>query len=151
MVLPSAMRAAGRPGLREWNGNFVTADAVDDRVGSYVIAEDFEAGRGSGEGPAVSPLSFRKKWGCAGAHAAAFPLEAQIGLALEVTHATDHPRMRKYESGDVRIGAGPVLFRGANFNPIVFERLVAAAEAEGVPYQVEGLAGGPVPTATSCR
>ncbi|MHB8966548.1 MAG: M42 family peptidase, partial [Coriobacteriia bacterium] len=35
-------------------------------------------------------------------------------------------------------GKGPVISRGANINPKVFELLVEAAEAEKIPYQVEG-------------
>ena len=34
-------------------------------------------------------------------------------------------------------GEGPVIARGPNINPVVFERLVAAAKAEGIPYQLE--------------
>ena len=38
-------------------------------------------------------------------------------------------------------GQGPVIARGPNINPEVFERLVAAAEAEGLPYQLEAEPG----------
>ncbi len=40
------------------------------------------------------------------------------------------------------MGAGPAIFRGINTNPRVFERLVAAAEAEGAPYQLDVYATG---------
>ena len=37
----------------------------------------------------------------------------------------------------MKCGGGPVIARGPNINPEVFARLVAAAKAEGIPYQVE--------------
>lgn len=44
--------------------------------------------------------------------------------------------------------SGPVIARGPNINPFVFERLVAAAEAEGIPYQLEAE---PAATGTDAR
>jgi endoglucanase len=41
----------------------------------------------------------------------------------------------------VQLGKGPSLARGAGVHPVVFEGLVAAAVAEGIPYQVEPVGG----------
>ena len=46
-------------------------------------------------------------------------------------------RIDKGKHGKIVCGDGPVIARGPNINPIVFERLVAAAEAEGILYQIE--------------
>jgi endoglucanase len=61
-----------------------------------------------------------------------------VGISIEVTHATDYLDVDKRKHGEVTCGSGPVLSRGANINPKVFALLVEAAEAEGIPYQVEG-------------
>src|SRR5262249_59991651 len=45
----------------------------------------------------------------------------------------------KKQLGEVKLGAGPVIFRGPNINPRVFENLEAAARRAGVPYQVRGV------------
>jgi endoglucanase len=58
---------------------------------------------------------------------------------IDVTHATDHPSMDKKEHGDVRLGAGPVLARGAAINPVVYGHLRAAAEAEEIAVQIQAL------------
>jgi endoglucanase len=86
--------------------------------------------------------STQEEVGLRGAHATAYSIDTSIGVAVEVTHATDHPQAVKTEQGDIRIGAGPVIEVGANTNPRVFRRLVAAAEAEGLPYQVEATPNG---------
>src|SRR5262249_54101818 len=55
-----------------------------------------------------------------------------------VCHATDTPGNDKKTLGDTRLGAGPVLFRGPNINPVVFERLHAAAKDREIEVQVRG-------------
>jgi len=57
---------------------------------------------------------------------------------VDVTHATDTPGNDKKQLGDTKLGEGPVLFRGPNINPRVFERLEAAAQAQEIPVQVRG-------------
>ena len=59
-----------------------------------------------------------------------------------MTHASDYPTVDKRRVGDIKPGKGPVICRGANINPRVFEMLVEAAEAEGIPYQLEAAGGG---------
>jgi endoglucanase len=59
-----------------------------------------------------------------------------------VTWTSDHPQTPKSELGDIRCGAGPVLTRGANTNPRILRRLIDAAYAEGVPYQIDAEPGG---------
>jgi endoglucanase len=61
-----------------------------------------------------------------------------VGIAVEVTHATDYLDVDKRKFGEVCCGKGPAISRGANINPKVFELLCEAAEAEKIPYQVEG-------------
>ena len=56
---------------------------------------------------------------------------------VDVTHATDTPGVEKKKHGDVVLGGGAVLSRGAAVNPRVFELLVQSAEAEGIPYLLQ--------------
>jgi endoglucanase len=86
--------------------------------------------------------SVQEEIGLRGARVSAYDVDADIGIALEVTWTSDHPQASKTELGDIRVGAGPVIFRGANTNPKVFDRMVAAAKAAGAPYQVDAIAGG---------
>jgi endoglucanase len=75
--------------------------------------------------------------GAAGAAAAAYRLQPDIGIAIDVTYATDVPAGDPNDAGDHRLGGGPAIFRGPQIAPAVFEGLVEAARAEGVAYTVE--------------
>lgn len=136
--------AGGRAhGMTRLQGNIVTSPTLDDRVGCYVMAEAFRAlASESQEAALFAASSVQEEIGLRGARVTAYESEADIGIALEVTWTSDHPQTSKTELGAVRVGAGPVIFRGANTNPRVFQRLVAAAATVGAPYQVDAIAGG---------
>jgi putative aminopeptidase FrvX len=136
--------AGGRAfGLVRLHGHVVAANSLDDRVGCYIAAETLRALAGQKPAAGVYAVSsVQEEIGLRGARVSAYRTDAEIGVALEVTWTSDHPQAPKTELGDCRVGAGPVIFRGANTNPRVVERLVDAAEAEGVPYQIDIYAAG---------
>ncbi len=74
--------------------------------------------------------------GLRGARTSAFGIDPQVGVAVDVTHATDCPTIEKKEEGDVRLGNGPVIHRGPNMNPKVVERLIQAADEHKIAYQL---------------
>ncbi|GAC1405068.1 MAG: M42 family metallopeptidase [Chloroflexota bacterium] len=136
--------AGGRAlGMVRLHGNIIAANSLDDRVGGYIMAETFRALSSAHVSSAIFAASVvQEEIGLRGARVASYDINPDIGIALEVTWTSDHPQSSKTELGDSRVGSGPVIFRGANVNPRVFERLVSAAEAEGVEYQVDVYAGG---------
>ena len=72
-----------------------------------------------------------------GARTSAYALEPHAAVVVDVTHATDFPGAEKKEQGDFKLGGGPVISRGSAVSRVVFDQLVAAAEAEGIPYRIE--------------
>jgi endoglucanase len=74
-----------------------------------------------------------------GARTGSYGLDPDVGIVVDVTHATDHPSVEKNEHGDIRLGGGPVLARGAAINPVVFSRLASAASAAGVDVQIQAI------------
>jgi tetrahedral aminopeptidase len=136
--------AGGRAaGMQRLQGSLVTANSLDDRIGSYVLAECVRnLGQSEPRAAVYAASSVQEEIGLRGARVSAYDTNAQIGIALEVTWTSDHPQAPKTELGSVKVGQGPVIFRGANTNPRVFDRLVAAARAAGVPYQIDAIAGG---------
>jgi endoglucanase len=66
--------------------------------------------------------------GLRGAATSAYGVEPHVGVAIDVTHATDCPTIDKTQEGDVKLGGGPVIYRGPNMSPIVVDRLRKAAE-----------------------
>ena len=113
---------------------------MDDTVGLWVAFEALrlltERERRAGV-YAVSTV--QEEIGLRGATTSAHGINPQVGIAIDVCHATDTPGNDKKSLGEVKLGAGPVLFRGPNINPRVFAELEAAAGRISVPVQVRGV------------
>src|SRR5436190_9586255 len=77
--------------------------------------------------------------GLRGAQTAAFGIDPEVGVALDVCHAIDYPEADKLRRkvGDIRLGRGPVIARGANISPKVFDLLLRAAREEDIPHQID--------------
>jgi len=136
--------AGGRAhNMERLHRNLVTSKTMDNRVGCYIVAETLRELAASRPKCAVYGVSsVQEEIGLRGAQVSAYASEADIGVALEVTWTSDHPLSSKTELGDIKLGNGPVIVRGANGNPRIFERLVQAARDSGTPYQVDALASG---------
>ena len=74
--------------------------------------------------------------GLRGAKTSAYGIDPQIGIAVDVTHATDCPTIDRRQQGEVFLGKGPVICRGPNMNACVTEQLIATAEQHGIPFQL---------------
>ena len=84
----------------------------------------------------MSVATTQEEIGTRGALTAAYGIDPQVGLAVDVDHATDFPTCDRRRFGHIRLGKGPVISRGPNINPKIFERLAECAEREGIPYQI---------------
>jgi len=82
--------------------------------------------------------SVQEEIGLYGARGAAFGLDPDAAIAVDVTHATDTPGVSKNENGDHSLGSGPVIARASVLSPVVSDGLIAAAEAEEIPCTLEG-------------
>lgn len=115
-----------------------TAKSFDNRMAVFTCAETLRLLQGKRIAAGVYSVStVQEEIGLRGARTASFGVEPQVGIALDVTHATDYPDADKRKVGDIRVGAGPVIARGANINPRVFDLLVRTASEERIPHQVE--------------
>ena len=130
-------------GMRELRNDLIAGAAMDDRVGVWVVMAALKQIKEANPKAAVFAVAaVAEEIGLRGAKTSAFTVDPQVGIAVDVTHATDCPTIDKNEHGDIRIGGGPVVVRGANVNPIVFKRLSEAADANEIPIQVNALARG---------
>jgi endoglucanase len=119
------------------------AMAFDNKMGTWIVTEVLRLLQGREFDACVVGVStVQEEIGLRGAHTSAFSSEAEVGIALDVAHGTDTPGIEKKRAGDFRVGGGPIIARGANINPRVFELMVATAEAEGIAYQVGPAARG---------
>jgi putative aminopeptidase FrvX len=119
------------------NGRAVSR-SMDNRLGCYVAYEAArlvsEAGGAPGDVVAVAAVQEETTFG--GAATTAYALRPDLAIVVDVTHATDAPGIDVNELGRHPLGSGPVIERGSNINPAVFELLHETAEAEGIPFTV---------------
>ena len=127
-------------GYRPLRNNMAASPAMDDKVGLWVVMEALRLLNDRPRKAAVYSVStVQEEIGLRGAATSAHGINPQVGIAVDVCHATDTPSNEKKQLGDVKLGAGPVLFRGPNINPRVLEELEAAAGRISIPVQVRGV------------
>ena len=130
-------------GFEKYGKGMAVSRAFDDKAGVYVVARVMEELKKIGEVAAeyICCASVQEEIGSRGALTSAFAVNPDVAIALDTTHATDYPGMDTARYGSIECGGGPVIARGPNVNPVVFERLCAAAKAEGVKVQFEAEPG----------
>jgi endoglucanase len=121
-------------------GDRIASRAIDNRIGAFVVLEALRLLADDAPGAAAFAVATSQEeigFQGGGARPSAFALEPQVALVVDVTFSTDVPDVEKKELGDHSIGGGPVLSRGSAAHPVVFDRLVEAAEAEGIPHTLQ--------------
>ena len=133
------------------HGSVGTARAFDNKVGAYVVGETLirlsrEAKKTAARVVAVA--TSQEEVGTRGATGSGYSVDPQVALVVDVGHATDHPDCDNRKYGETKLGGGPIICRGPNINPKVFDALLRAAKKLKIPYQVES---DPRPTGTDAR
>ncbi|OPX27141.1 MAG: hydrolase [Candidatus Cloacimonas sp. 4484_140] len=117
--------------------------AFDDKIGAFVVAEVMKnvfKRRKEFKGSLYSVATVQEEVGLRGARTSAFGIDPDIGIAIDVTHATDTPDVDKKKVGDIGLGDGASIVRGPNINHKVFDMLMDNAKKHKVSYQVEAAA-----------
>lgn len=128
-------------GFREMRNGLAAAPGMDDKVGVWTVISAAERVRRENPRAAVFAVStVQEEIGLRGVQTSAYQIDPQLGIVVDVTHATDCPTIDENQFGRIKIGKGPVLYRGPNVNPAVFDRLVERASSAEIPVQINGLA-----------
>jgi endoglucanase len=125
-------------GFETYGDGFAVARAFDDKIGVWIAVRVLEEVKkaGGSAGDVIAAGTVQEEIGLRGGVTSAYGVDPFIGISAEVGHATDYPGIEKSKYGDAVCGKGPLIARGPNINPVLFERLVAAAEKAKVPYQI---------------
>jgi len=123
--------------------DLVAAPGFDDKVGTFVVMEAVRLLKGVRLQCGVYAVStVQEEVGLRGAVTSTFGIAPQAGIAVDVTHAADYPGGEKKITGDIRLGGGPGIVRGANINPVMERLLIEAAAEAKIPVQIEATPGG---------
>jgi tetrahedral aminopeptidase len=137
-------------GLTRIGEDFIASPGLDNKVGTFVV---MEALRIAVEAKKLkchvfSVATVQEEIGLRGARTSAYSIDPQVGIAVDVTHATDNPGADKKVAGDCKLGGGAVIERGANINPALFDLILDTAEKKKIKHQ---LAAAPAGTGTDAN
>ena len=121
----------------------VIGKAFDDRIGCAVMIETLKQLE-TADCTVYAVGMVQEEVGLRGAATAAFSVDPDVGIALDVTVAGDVPGVREFDT-TVKMGKGPTLTvsdSGLITHPKVLRLLLDAAEENKIAYQLEtGLMG----------
>lgn len=130
-------------------GSVGVARAFDDKAGAYAVLEAARRlTKGKLAARVTAAATTQEEIGTRGAMTAAFSENPDFAIAVDVGHATDSPDCDPRKYGKFLQGGGPIVCRGPNINPVIFDKIVEAAEKNKIPYQIEA---DPRPTGTDAR
>jgi endoglucanase len=113
----------------------IVSRSLDNRVGAFIVLEALR--RLAIQRPIANVAAVattQEETTSGGAAVASFRFDPHVALVVDVTYATDHPDVEKRHYGNVYLGGGVVLVRGAANSPLVYDRLLSLAEQERIPY-----------------
>lgn len=124
-------------GYQEMRNGLANSPQMDNKAGLWVVLEALRRAAAKSVKVGVYAVStVAEEIGLRGAQTSAYGVDPQVGIAVDVTHATDCPTIDKRQQGDISLGNGPVIFRGPNMNPVVTERLITLCKDNLISYQL---------------
>lgn len=127
-------------GYQELRNNLANAPAMDNRTGVWVCMEAFRRAVENGVTCGLYAVAtVQEEIGLRGAKTAAYHVDPHVGIAVDVTHSTDCPKVDPRQLGEISLGDGPVIVRGPNINPEVAFRLKGLATKNEIPIQCNAL------------
>ena len=113
--------------------------ALDNRLGAYAVLEAARrvAVEGDSQLDVVAVAAVQEELGYHGARTAAYALDPQVAIAVDVTWSTNAPGGNPKRVGKVELGGGAAITVGPVVNPGVSDLLRETAAAQGIAHCVE--------------
>ncbi len=124
-------------------GNRLAAKSMDDRIGAAVLIETLHQLKSTPH-QLYFVFSTQEEVGLRGATTAAYGIDPDLGLSVDVTGTGDTPRRTKVRM-EVSLGKGPAIKvrdGGMLADRRVVDWMIRGSEKLGIPYQLEVLEGG---------
>lgn len=125
------------PDIVSLGKNLICGPGLDDRVGLFVVMETLKScSRKKLNVDLYSVSTVQEEIGLRGARTAAYTIDPEVGLAVDVTHATDYPHTDASKTPRCELGKGPTISRGVNTNLVVEKMLHDSAIKSKVKHQI---------------
>ena len=126
----------------ELRNRLVVSKGFDDKAGAFVVAETLRILSARRLSPAVGVYAVstvQEEIGLRGATTSAFGIDPTVGIAVDVGFVSDYPDCDKKIVGDISLGGGPILHRGANINPVLARLMEKTARAKKIKFQMQAV------------
>ena len=128
--------------VRELLNDCFSGRALDDRTGAFVVAEAARRAKLMGAGMGIyAAATTGEETSGRGAYYAAVRIKPDCAIAVDVTWASDAPGTDPGDTGDVKLGGGPVLCRASVVNKKLNALLEETAAELGMAVQWEVATG----------
>lgn len=119
--------------------NTVAGKSFDDRAGIAVMAVCLkELTRIRHKHDIVAVATVQEEVGLRGALVSTERLKPDIAVAIDVTHAQTLDTKNQVP---IQVGKGPVITKGPNIHPEIYNLLTRCAQENRIPFQVQPVAG----------
>ena len=126
----------------ELANGYLCARAVDDRGGAFIVLEALKKAKEMGcEIGVYAATTVGEETTMRGAYWAGSTVKPNVAIAVDVTYAQDYPGTDPAESGDVKLGGGPVICNSSIANKKLNDLMKKCAKNAQIPYQVESFQG----------
>lgn len=124
------------------SGNVVSSRACDDKSGVTALLRTAELLKGKNiPNHVVFVTSIQEEVGTRGAMVAAYNIQPNVCIAIDVTHATDYPNVQKSKYGEICLEAGVAIPVGSDLSISVQHNLIELAISKDIPFQRFALPG----------
>ncbi|MCY6957443.1 M20/M25/M40 family metallo-hydrolase [Clostridium brassicae] len=119
------------------NNNLI-GRGLDNRTGAFIVAEVLRRVSEINANVSVYAVStVNEETNMGGAYFAGSNIQPTMAIACDVSFATDYPTIDNRRDGNVKLGKGPILSKGAPINKKINHLLENAAKENNIPIQYE--------------
>lgn len=125
--------------------HIAVARAFDNKAGIWTVIEALRLAKALKPSAAIYACSsIQEETGLNGAKMQVMNVKPDVGIAVDVTHATDTPGIDVKQHGEVKMGKGPTVSLGRENHPVLTDRLRKIAKRKKIALQIEtfSLTGG---------
>lgn len=114
----------------------ITSKAIDNRVGAFILTQLAQILYGKTDKYVTLAFTTQEELGCKGASVSTFGKKFDYAVCLDAVFSSDVPDVSPRTVGDVRLGAGPVIYRNGDTNPYFFKHVKDIAKQQGIKVQI---------------
>lgn len=123
--------------ILELGNDLISCHGLDDKAGVFIAMEALKLCAKAKLSVGLYAVStVQEEVGLRGARTSAYRVDPEVGIAIDVTHATDNPGSENTKSVTCKLGSGPAISKGPNTNPVVHKMLMDVAKKNKIPHQL---------------